>query len=89
MLSNHKTIILLTAAVFIVPGCVDVPSTAPELTDTLKAAQASAKTDEVTDVKTIEENTEAGSNERIDGIIEQENKQEIAVEVKNERNSSE
>lgn len=29
MLSNHKTIILLTAAAFIVPGCVDVPSTAP------------------------------------------------------------
>ena len=36
MLSNHKTIILLTAAAFIVPGCVDVPSTAPDIPDKLK-----------------------------------------------------
>ena len=70
MLSKNKTIILLIVAAFIVPGCVDVPSTAPELTETLKTAQASAKTDELTDVKTIEENAEADTN------VEQENNQE-------------
>ncbi len=36
MLSNRKTIILLTVAAFIVPGCVDVPSTAPVIPDKLK-----------------------------------------------------
>ena len=38
MLSNHKTIIILTVAAFIVPGCVDVPSTAPVIPEKLKTS---------------------------------------------------
>ena len=56
-------IILITLTSLFAFACVDVPATAPELTDTVIAA--SAKTDEVIDVKTIEENTEAKRSEII------------------------
>ena len=54
-------IILITLTGLIAFACVDVPATAPVLTELVK--NASAKTDEVIDVKTIEENTEAKSSE--------------------------
>lgn len=74
MLLKQNMIILITVMGLITLSCVDVPSTAPELTETLEAAKASAKTDEVIDVKTFEENTVAKSNERKNLIMDQENK---------------
>lgn len=74
MLLKQNMIILITVMGLITLSCVDVPSTAPELTKTLEAAKASAKTDEVIDVKTFEENTVAKSNERKNLIMDQENK---------------
>ena len=56
-------IILITLTGLIAFAGGDVPATAPVLTDTV--LNASAKTDEVIDVKTIEENTEAKSSEII------------------------
>ena len=56
-------IILITLTGLIAFSFVHVPATAPVLTDTV--LNASAKTDEVIDVKTIEENTEAKSSEII------------------------
>ncbi|MCH7886376.1 MAG: hypothetical protein IIA58_00250 [Candidatus Marinimicrobia bacterium] len=74
MLLKQNMIILITVMGLITLSCVDVPSTAPELTDTVKAAKTSAKTDEVIDVKTFEENTDAKSDERKDLIFDQEDK---------------
>ena len=71
---KQNMIILITLMSLIAFSCVDVPSTAPELTDTLQAAvdSVTVKIDEVIVVKTFKENTEAKSNEGKDVIIEQE-----------------
>ena len=82
MVSKQNMIILITVMSLITLSCVDVPSTAPVIPDKLKT---STKIDEVLDVKTIEENTEIGSNERKDVIVDQEK----VVESKIEMNSSE
>lgn len=58
MVLKQYMIILITLTSLIALSCVDVPATAPELTDTVKAATPN-KTAEVIDVRTVEENTEA------------------------------
>ncbi len=70
---KQNVILLITLIGLVICSCVDVPSTAPKIPDKLKT---SAKVDEVIDVKTLEKNTEAKSDERIDGIVEQENNEE-------------
>ena len=72
VLKQYMIILIMLMSLVIFSCGIDVPATAPELTETLKTAKddAAAKTDEVTDVKTIEANTEASA------IVEKQNKQE-------------
>ena len=66
------TLIMLLSLVIFSCG-IEVSSTAPELTETLKKAiadEAAAKTDEALDVRAVQADTEATVN------VEQENKQE-------------
>lgn len=67
MVLKQYMIILITLTSLIALSCVDVPATAPELTDTVKAA---SRTAEVIDVRTVEADTEATAN------VKRENKQE-------------
>ena len=58
------TLIMLMSLVIFSCG-IEVSSTAPELTETLKIAiadEAAAKTDEALDVKTVRADTEATAN---------------------------
>ena len=82
MLLKQYMIILITVMSLVGLSCVDVPSTAPVIPEKLKT---STKIDQVLDVKTLEENTEARSNERKDVILDQDK----VVEVKIARDSSE
>ncbi|TFB09780.1 hypothetical protein E3V36_05770 [Candidatus Marinimicrobia bacterium MT.SAG.2] len=66
------TLIMLLSLVIFSCG-IEVSSTAPELTETIKKAiedEASPKTDEALDVRTVQADTEATAN------VEQKNKQE-------------
>ncbi len=71
MLLKQNMILLITSMSLITLSCVDVPSTAPVIPEKIKA---SAKIDEVIDVKTFEENADAKSDERKDLILDQEDK---------------
>lgn len=68
MLLKQNMIILMIVMSLTAFSCVDVPTTAPPLTETIKAAKANAKTDEAVDVKTFEKERATKSNDRKDEI---------------------
>jgi len=66
VLIKQYSITFVTIIILIALSCVDVPATAPELTETVSTAKANAKIDTASDTKTLAESSKSEGDKALD-----------------------